>query len=110
MFSGIRILSTCGFVFCFSTVEDYFDPDSAVGGQPRILMAMARDGLLPSFFSSVHPKTSVPVNGTVLAGLVAAVMAFMMDVDQLSGMVRINLILGGKMWMRLLESRLFIDP
>jgi cationic amino acid transporter 1 len=50
-------------------------------------MAMARDGLLPPFFSSVHPKTSVPVNGTVLTGIVAAFMAFMMDVDELSGLV-----------------------
>ncbi|KAG0606039.1 hypothetical protein M758_9G108400 [Ceratodon purpureus] len=58
--------------------------------QPRILMAMARDGLLPPFFSSVHRKTAVPVNGTVLAGFVAAAMAFMMDVDQLSGMVSVG--------------------
>jgi cationic amino acid transporter 1 len=58
--------------------------------QPRILMAMARDGLLPPFFSSVHPKTAVPVNGTVLAGFVAALMAFMMDVDQLSGLVSVG--------------------
>lgn len=50
-------------------------------------MAMARDGLLPPFFSSVHPKTSVPVNGTILTGIVAAFMAFMMDVDELSGLV-----------------------
>lgn len=70
--------------------EGYFVPDSAVGGQPRILMAMARDGLLPPFLSSVHPKTAVPVNGTVLAGIVAAILAFLMDVDQLSGMVRNN--------------------
>ena len=55
-------------------------------------MAMACDGLLSPFFSSVHPKTYVPINGTVLAGLVAAIMAFMMDVDQLSGVVRTNLI------------------
>jgi cationic amino acid transporter 1 len=50
-------------------------------------MAMARDGLLPPFFSSVHPKTSVPVNGTILTGIVAAFMALMMDVDELSGLV-----------------------
>lgn len=58
--------------------------------QPRILMAMARDGLLPPLFSAVHHKTAVPVNGTVLAGLVAAVMTFVMDVDQLSGLVSVG--------------------
>uniref|UniRef100_A0A7I4D6P2 Cationic amino acid transporter C-terminal domain-containing protein n=1 Tax=Physcomitrium patens TaxID=3218 RepID=A0A7I4D6P2_PHYPA len=61
--------------------------------QPRILMAMARDGLLPPFFSTVHPKTSVPVNGTILAGAVAAIMAFMMNVDELSGMVSVGTLL-----------------
>lgn len=55
--------------------------------QPRILMAMARDGLLPPFFSEISKSTSVPVNGTILSGCVASLMAFAMDLDQLSGMV-----------------------
>jgi cationic amino acid transporter 1 len=58
--------------------------------QPRILMAMARDGLLPHFFSTVHPITAVPVNSTVITGVVAAAMAFFMNVDQLSGMVSVG--------------------
>ena len=55
--------------------------------QPRILMAMARDGLLPSFFSDVNKKSQVPVKSTVTTGLVAALLAFFMDVSQLAGMV-----------------------
>ncbi|CAK9870682.1 unnamed protein product [Sphagnum jensenii] len=58
--------------------------------QPRILMAMARDGLLPPFFSTLHPVTAVPVNSTLITGLVAALMAFSMSVDQLSGMVSVG--------------------
>lgn len=50
-------------------------------------MAMARDGLLPSFFSDVNPRTQVPVKSTVLTGLIAATLAFSMDVEQLAGMV-----------------------
>ncbi|OIT39256.1 PREDICTED: cationic amino acid transporter 2, vacuolar-like isoform X2 [Nicotiana attenuata] len=61
--------------------------------QPRILMAMARDGLLPSFFSDVNKHTQVPVKGTVITGLLAGTLAFFMDVEQLSGMVSVGTLL-----------------
>ncbi|KAG6541155.1 hypothetical protein Mapa_017452 [Marchantia paleacea] len=61
--------------------------------QPRILMAMARDGLLPKFFSRVNKTTKVPVNGTLISGLAASIMAFSMDVDQLAGMVSVGTLL-----------------
>ncbi|PON82178.1 Amino acid/polyamine transporter [Trema orientale] len=58
--------------------------------QPRILMAMARDGLLPSFFSDVNQRTQVPVKSTVATGIAAAALAFFMDVSQLAGMVSVG--------------------
>ncbi|KAK9682111.1 hypothetical protein RND81_10G051300 [Saponaria officinalis] len=61
--------------------------------QPRILMAMARDGLLPSFFSDVSKKTQVPVKSTITTGIVAALLAFFMDVSQLAGMVSVGTLL-----------------
>uniref|UniRef100_A0A6N2MTH9 Uncharacterized protein n=1 Tax=Salix viminalis TaxID=40686 RepID=A0A6N2MTH9_SALVM len=48
-------------------------------GAPRILMAMARDGLLPSFFSDVNRRSQVPVKSTLVTGLGSAVLAFFMD-------------------------------
>lgn len=50
-------------------------------------MAMARDGLLPSFFSDVNKRSQVPVKSTVTTGIVAATLSFFMDVSQLAGMV-----------------------
>jgi APA family basic amino acid/polyamine antiporter len=38
-------------------------------GQPRIFFSMARDGLLPSVFSKVHPKFKTPHVGTILTGI-----------------------------------------
>lgn len=61
--------------------------------QPRILMAMARDGLLPPFFSDINKRTQVPVKSTIATGVVAALLAFFMDVSQLAGMVSVGTLL-----------------
>jgi APA family basic amino acid/polyamine antiporter len=46
-------------------------------GQARILLAMARDGLLPPMFARVHPSFRTPHVSTIATGvLVAAVSAF----------------------------------
>ncbi|KAK9157661.1 hypothetical protein Scep_004235 [Stephania cephalantha] len=54
--------------------------------QPRVLMAMARDGLLPSFFADINKHTHVPVNSTIVTGIFASLLTFFMDVSQLAGM------------------------
>ncbi|CAL0321622.1 unnamed protein product [Lupinus luteus] len=69
---------------------------SLMGGilpQPRILMAMARDGLLPPFFSDIDKRTQVPIKSTIVTGLVASVLAFTMEVSELAGMVSVGTLL-----------------
>lgn len=76
-------------------------------------MAMARDGLLPSFFSDVNKHTQVPVKSTIASGVGAAGLAFFMDVSELAGMVsRLHLIFlmlyriddkGQKVWLLILD-------
>jgi cationic amino acid transporter 1 len=61
--------------------------------QPRILMAMARDGLLPSLFSDVHKGTQIPLKSTIATGIGSAVLAFFLDVSQLAGMVSVGTLL-----------------
>ncbi|CAN1132336.1 Cationic amino acid transporter 2, vacuolar [Linum perenne] len=61
--------------------------------QPRMFMAMARDGLLPSFFSEIDKHTQVPVKSTIVIGILAAALAFFMDVSQLAGMVSVGTLL-----------------
>ena len=41
-------------------------------GQTRIFYTMARDGLLPSVFAKINPKTKTPVLNTIVVGIVAA--------------------------------------
>ena len=41
----------------------------------RILYGMSRQSWLPNFLSSVHPKTSTPINATIFAGLLVFILA-----------------------------------
>ncbi|XP_074282480.1 cationic amino acid transporter 4, vacuolar-like [Silene latifolia] len=61
--------------------------------QSRILMAMARDGLLPSLFADINERTHVPVKGSIATGILAAALAFAMDVSELAGMVSVATLL-----------------
>jgi basic amino acid/polyamine antiporter, APA family len=44
-------------------------------GQPRIFLAMSRDGLLPPIFGRVHPRYQTPYLATIITGVVAGVIA-----------------------------------
>jgi len=48
-------------------------------GQPRILFAMARDGLLPGWAARVHPVRRIPYVTTLLTGIAVAVASLIGD-------------------------------
>jgi APA family basic amino acid/polyamine antiporter len=52
-------------------------------GQPRILFAMARDGLLPPVFTRVHPRFRTPHVSTILTGIVVAVVSAFVSLDEM---------------------------
>ncbi len=62
--------------------------------QPRVLLAMARDGLLPQrFFGAVHPRFRTPYKSTILTGLVVGTAAALLPLDILADMVNIGTLL-----------------
>lgn len=52
-------------------------------GQPRIFMIIARDGLLPSIFTRIHPKYRTPHINTVITGVGIALLAAVFPLDVL---------------------------
>ena len=53
-------------------------------GQPRIFMAMARDGLLPQYFARIHPRFRTPYVTTIWTGVVVGGVAMLVDIGSLS--------------------------
>ncbi len=62
--------------------------------QPRIFLAMARDGLLPeSFFGAVHERFRTPWKGTILTGVFVATLAAFLPLRILAELVNIGTLL-----------------
>lgn len=59
--------------------------------QPRIFLAMARDGLLPKeFFGAVHPKFRTPWKATILTGVFVAILGAFLPLRLLAELVNIG--------------------
>ncbi|MFO1022848.1 MAG: amino acid permease [Planctomycetales bacterium] len=62
--------------------------------QPRVLLAMARDGLLPdSFFGAVHPKFRTPWKSTIITGIIVALASSLLPLSILAELVNIGTLL-----------------
>jgi basic amino acid/polyamine antiporter, APA family len=62
--------------------------------QARVLLAMARDGLLPSrFFGDVHPRFHTPWKSTLVTGVFAGLLSSLLPLRILSDLVNIGTLL-----------------
>ena len=62
--------------------------------QARVLLAMARDGLLPrSFFAAVHERFRTPWKGTILTGICVGIMGAFIPLRVLAELVNIGTLL-----------------
>jgi basic amino acid/polyamine antiporter, APA family len=59
-------------------------------GQTRILFAIGRDGMLPSFFQQVNARTRTPVNNTIVVALAVGLLAGFLPINFLAEMTSIG--------------------
>lgn len=59
-------------------------------GQARIFYAMSRDGLIPQFYSRMHPTFRTPWIGSIVTGAIAALLAAVTPLDVLGELVSIG--------------------
>jgi APA family basic amino acid/polyamine antiporter len=59
-------------------------------GQPRIFLAMARDGLLPPWAARIHPKHRTPWTATIVTGLLVAAGALFADENEIYDLTNIG--------------------
>ncbi len=58
--------------------------------QSRILLTMGRDGLIPKIFSLVSPRYRTPAYGSIILGIIVAIMTATMPIDIISDLVSIG--------------------
>ena len=59
-------------------------------GQPRITFAAAQDGLLFPIFARVNPRTGVPTYGTIVTGILTALVACFIDLEVLANAISLG--------------------
>ena len=62
-------------------------------GQSRIFLGMAKDGLLPNFFKTIHPQFKTPWKSTILIGLVVSIVSALTPIDKVSEMCSMGTLL-----------------
>jgi basic amino acid/polyamine antiporter, APA family len=62
-------------------------------GQTRVFLGMAKDGLLPNFFKTIHPQYKTPWKSTLLVGFIVSIVSALTPIDKVSEMCSMGTLL-----------------
>jgi APA family basic amino acid/polyamine antiporter len=85
LMNGLTILLTLGAVAALSSVMVVM-----MLAQPRIFLAMSKDGLMPAWAGAVHPRFKTPHISTIVTGVVVAIAAGLTPIATLGTLVSIG--------------------
>jgi basic amino acid/polyamine antiporter, APA family len=85
LMNGLTILLTLGAVAALSSVMVVM-----MLAQPRIFLAMSKDGLMPAWAGKVHPRFKTPHISTIVTGVVVAIAAGLTPIATLGTLVSIG--------------------
>jgi APA family basic amino acid/polyamine antiporter len=79
--------------------------------QPRVMLAMARDGMVPQrVFGVVHPKFRTPWKSTIMTGIFVSIMAGLLPLRVLAELVNIGTLLAFVMVCAAVLIMRYINP
>ncbi|KAL1201425.1 Cationic amino acid transporter 6 [Cardamine amara subsp. amara] len=62
----------------------------AMLGQARYMCVIGRSRVVPAWFAKIHPKTSTPVNASIVLGIITAALSLFTSLDVLLNLVSIG--------------------
>jgi basic amino acid/polyamine antiporter, APA family len=86
--NALQLLITIGALAALSSVMVVM-----MLAQPRIFLAMSKDGLLPAWAGRIHPRFKTPHVSTIVTGIVVAVAAGLTSIATLGMLVNIGTLL-----------------
>jgi APA family basic amino acid/polyamine antiporter len=85
LMNGLTVLLTVGALAALSSVMVVM-----MLAQPRIFLAMSKDGLMPKWAGVVHPRFNTPHISTIVTGIVVAIAAGLTPIAALGTLVSIG--------------------